>query len=251
VLGTGFIVGEIVMDENEWLVCRDQASMLELLRGKASDRKLRLFACACCHAIDHLLTDERLPHTLQIAEQFAEGQATTEDRQAARRQAERICRQSQVIPGRNPYMILAARDAAAAVTCAASKMAYFAAASAAQSVVRAMMRAALAGRRNISLSEPGEVATGHIVRKTQATLLHDLFGPLPLRPISLDAALLTPTVTALALSIYTDRNFSDLPVLADALEESGCTSEEILSHLRGPGPHCRGCWPLDLILGKA
>ena len=51
--------------------------------------------------------------------------------------------------------------------------------------------------------------------------------------------------------IYDDRRFQDLPILADALEEAGCTDPEILGHCRGPGEHVRGCWVVDLILGKA
>jgi hypothetical protein len=58
-------------------------------------------------------------------------------------------------------------------------------------------------------------------------------------------------VVTLARSIYDDRRFTDLPILADALEESGCTSQELLDHLRGPGPHVLGCWGLDLVLNKS
>ena len=54
----------------------------------------------------------------------------------------------------------------------------------------------------------------------------------------------------LAQAIYEERRFGDLPVLADALEEAGCTDADILSHCRGPGPHVRGCWVVDLLLGK-
>jgi hypothetical protein len=57
-------------------------------------------------------------------------------------------------------------------------------------------------------------------------------------------------VPKLAASIYEQRAFDRLPVLADALEEAGCTDADILGHLRGPGPHVRGCWAVDLILGK-
>ena len=42
-----------------------------------------------------------------------------------------------------------------------------------------------------------------------------------------------------------------LAVLSDALEEVGCTDTALLSHLRSPGPHVRGCWALDLVLGKS
>ncbi len=58
-------------------------------------------------------------------------------------------------------------------------------------------------------------------------------------------------MAALARSIYDDRAFDRLPVLADALEDAGCTDAAILDHCRGPGPHVRGCWVVDLILGKS
>jgi hypothetical protein len=81
-------------------------------------------------------------------------------------------------------------------------------------------------------------------------LLRDIFGPLPFRPVTPDPAWLTPTVVALAQSLYADSSFTDLPILADALEEAGCTGNDILSHCRQPGEHVRGCWVVDLLLGK-
>jgi hypothetical protein len=59
------------------------------------------------------------------------------------------------------------------------------------------------------------------------------------------------TVPKLAQAIYEERAFDRLPVLADALEDAGCTNEDLLVHLRGPGPHLRDCWALDLLLGKS
>jgi hypothetical protein len=86
-------------------------------------------------------------------------------------------------------------------------------------------------------------------------LLRDVFGPLAFRPVSLAPALLAwngGTVPRLAQAIYDERAFERLPVLADALEEAGGNSQEILSHCRQAGEaHVRGCWALDLILGKA
>ena len=83
----------------------------------------------------------------------------------------------------------------------------------------------------------------------QVVLLRDLLGN-PYQPVAVDPAWMTPTVRALAQAIHKERAFDRLPILADALEDAGCTDAEILSHLRGPGPHVRGCWALDLILGK-
>jgi hypothetical protein len=59
------------------------------------------------------------------------------------------------------------------------------------------------------------------------------------------------TVPAIARHIYDDRAFYDLPILADALEDAGCTNPDILAHCRAGGEHVRGCWVVDLILGKS
>ena len=80
-------------------------------------------------------------------------------------------------------------------------------------------------------------------------LLRCIFGN-PFRPIVADPAWLTPTVQAIAAAIYQDRAFDRLPILADALEEAGCTNADVLLHCRQPGEHVRGCWVVDLVLGK-
>jgi hypothetical protein len=90
-------------------------------------------------------------------------------------------------------------------------------------------------------------------------MLRDIFGN-PFRPVSISPSILTwndAIVVRLAQAAYEERHLpagtldtNRLAVLADALEEAGCTSEDILGHLRGPGPHVRGCWAVDLLLGK-
>jgi hypothetical protein len=87
-------------------------------------------------------------------------------------------------------------------------------------------------------------------------LLRDIVGN-PARRVAIDPACLTDTVVSVAWAAYDERHLSDgsldaacLAVLADALEENGCQDEAVLGHLRGPGPHVRGCWALDLILSK-
>jgi hypothetical protein len=95
------------------------------------------------------------------------------------------------------------------------------------------------------------------VNQAQVALLRDVCGD-PFRRSALDPACLPTTVSALAQAAYENRFQpsghlypSRLGVLSDALEEAGCTDEAVLSHLRSPGPHVRGCWVLDLILGKS
>src|SRR5262249_28745748 len=79
--------------------------------------------------------------------------------------------------------------------------------------------------------------------------IHDIIGN-PFKPIFLDPAWLTLTVKALAEQIYNDRAFDRMPILADALEEAGCTVKEVLEHCRNGGEHVRGCWVVDKVLGK-
>jgi hypothetical protein len=83
-----------------------------------------------------------------------------------------------------------------------------------------------------------------------AALLRDIIGN-PYRPVPLNPSWLTTDVTALASGIYADRAFERLPILADALQDAGCDNPDILTHCRGAGPHVRGCWVVDLLLGKS
>jgi hypothetical protein len=86
--------------------------------------------------------------------------------------------------------------------------------------------------------------------KPQSTILRDLFGN-PFRPVHSDSRWLTQTVRALVRGVYDDRAFDRLPILADALEDAGCDNADILAHCRQPGEHVRGCWVIDLLLGKS
>jgi hypothetical protein len=88
-------------------------------------------------------------------------------------------------------------------------------------------------------------------RTPQAVFVQDIFGN-PFRPVTLDPVWLTSTVTALARGMYESRDFSGMPILADALQDAGCDSADILDHCRDPKQvHARGCWVVDLVLGKA
>jgi hypothetical protein len=90
------------------------------------------------------------------------------------------------------------------------------------------------------------------LRAWLVAVVRDVFGN-PFRPARVDPAWLAwegGTVRKLAEGVYQDQGFDRLPVLADALEEAGCADEQVLAHCRAGGPHARGCWLLDLLLGK-
>jgi hypothetical protein len=92
-----------------------------------------------------------------------------------------------------------------------------------------------------------------VERAAHSDLLRCIVGPLPFRPVSIAPTWLvwnSGTIPKLAQAIYDERRFANLPILADALEEAGCDSADILFHCRQPGEHVRGCWVVDLLLGK-
>jgi hypothetical protein len=82
--------------------------------------------------------------------------------------------------------------------------------------------------------------TGHV---------REQFGN-PFRPVAFSKSWRTDTAIALARQMYESRDFGAMPILADAIQEAGCDNDDILSHCRGDGPHVRGCWVVDLVLGK-
>jgi hypothetical protein len=88
-----------------------------------------------------------------------------------------------------------------------------------------------------------------VEEEAQCDLLRCIFGN-PFRPVAFDPKWRSETVVALAAAIYEERAFDRLPILADALEEAGCDHADVLSHCRGDGPHARGCWVVDGVLGK-
>ncbi len=224
------------MTEAEWLACTDPTEMMYELfeRGRFSPRQERLFSCACCRRIWHLLTDERSRVAVQAAERYTDGRASREELETAWRAA---C---------EDYGGYAA-DAAA---CASSPERYLG--SNAIDVASHAVNAAYytAFRAFTPEAECKRVSRAELA--AQAALLRDIAGnPFRATP-TLDPAWLTwcgGTVRRLAAVIYEECRFAGLPVLADALEEACCTDAFLLDHLRGPGVHVRGCWAVDLLLG--
>jgi len=87
------------------------------------------------------------------------------------------------------------------------------------------------------------------LKKSWPDIIRCVFGN-PFRPVIFDPAWRTTTAVQLARGMYDSRDFSAIPILADALQDAGCESAPILDHCRGPGPHVRGCWAVDPVLGK-
>jgi hypothetical protein len=212
------------MTAAEWLACTDTYKMLEFLRGKASDRKLRLFAVACCRRIGHLFTDERSRSAVEVAERYAEGEASDDELNVAGTAA---CAVS-ISLGR----LAAAAEAAGEATWGHD--AYGGAYHAALATYHAFFAV-------------GEVSTEAIA---QCDLLRDVIGN-PFRIVTIDSNWLRLAVVASAQAIYEERAFERMPELGEALERAGCSNTAILDHCRQPGEHVRGCWVVDLILGKS
>jgi len=222
------------MTEQEWLTCTNPEPMLEYLRGKVSDRKLRLFAVACCrHLLQQIPLHSWDQEAVEVAERYADGKSTAAELTAAANAT-------------TPDWTAAFACAdAASLEHAAVDAAIYSADNAAHAVAEHVAFQADLYNENNPIFANGKNAEC----KHQSCILHDIFGN-PFRPVTLDPAWLTPTVKALAAAVYEERTFDRLPILADALEDADCSDADILSHCRQPGVHVRGCWALDLVLGK-
>ncbi len=230
------------MNEAEWDVCANPFRMLEVLRGRLSDRKLRLFAVACCRRVQGFILDTRALDALAVAERFADGLVADAERSRARQAVQQAAQSREVT--RAPTLPKWQRRAASAVYWANDHRPSRAAMNALSLAIDVLIERA---GGYLSREAPAIMSTE---RQAQADMLRDLFGN-PFRPPpSAEAAGYSPTVLGLARAIYEQGRFADLLILADALEEAGCTDGELLGHLRSPGPHVRGCWALDLILGE-
>jgi hypothetical protein len=202
--------------EADWLACTDDPySMLNYLGKRVSSRKARLLACACFRRKTPALKKWE-QQIVDIAERFADGLASPEALQQAQDQS-------------------VGKSGVAWVTM---DMDYWTAVEAARAA--------------------GEWRD----ESEQCSLVRDIFGnpyrPLPPKKgkrqwndkLAVWLKWNDGTVVKLALSIYDDRVFDRLPILADALEEAGCSDSDILSHCRSGGEHVRGCWVVNLLLGK-
>jgi hypothetical protein len=216
--------------------------MLDFLldSGQASDRKLRLFMAACCRRVWRLLLDPRSREGVEVAEQYAERSADPLRLDDAQSRAHECAAELSW----GPY-----REAAEAADWVAWPDASEAAALVSDATARAAGWEA-AGSNGEFLRREGLVRAE---QRSHCSLLRDLVGPLAFRSVTINPAWLRwnyGTVLSIARRIYEERAFYDMPILADALEDAGCTDAELLDHLRSAGEHVTGCWAVDLVLGR-
>jgi hypothetical protein len=229
----------MAMTEADWLVSTDPEAMVRSLAGGFGERPSRLFACACCRRLGPLLQDPRVVHALEVAERYVDGKAgpaELDTAQQAALKAQRAQRRKSLLLayaavadstakwlGGSYLLVTPDHVAEAALTASQPR------------IDPSKRRAAIAAER-----------------APLAALLREIVGN-PFRPVRLPKAWLTRNGGAavqLARAIYEERAFDRMPALGDVLEEAGCRDPEVLAHCRGPGEHARGCWVIDLILGK-
>jgi hypothetical protein len=255
------------MTEAEWFNGKETRPMLRYLLGlrpdelrvqdiekfpacRTSDRKLRLFACACYHRIAHLLPDPRAAVAVEAAERAADGCLSLEEFEMANLRIREDCEELEPrwreSRGAEREALLPTHEALALGMIAlwkAQKAAYYAASN-------AHLAFAPLSNPGVAIYDRVYGASQRAEEQAQTDLLRDIFGN-PFRPLAFDAEWRTTTVLALANHIYESRDFSAMPILADALSDAGCPDDVILNHCRDANAiHVRGCFVVDLCLGK-
>jgi hypothetical protein len=252
------------MTEQQWLECAQPIDMLTFLPVEGNERRLRLFVCACCRRIWGLLSDARSRKAVEVAELFADQLADDGELASANRDADdawkalSLDEEESLTASSWAYALDVAADAASFVGQPEADMTGGAFDRAAAAVGHAAAAARWGDDGGVEWA-----AHDHFDRDAcdlelaaQCVLIRDLYGN-PFRPVRIDPAWRTSTVVALARVAYEERilpggelDHTSLAILADALEEAGCSETAILDHLRDHGPHVRGCWPVDLLLDR-
>jgi hypothetical protein len=218
--------------EAEWLAATEPQAMLTFLRnsGRACERKLRLFACGCARRVG-----ERVPQLADAADLVERNADSLARAEEFRRQGD----PEMVHPQGSRLSFLGSRDSGEAASGTSMWVAY------------------LVTSQSMPQADPDPRWLSELA--AHADLVREIFGS-PFRPApTIDPGLLHwngGTVARLAREAYEDRILPSgllkpvrLGVLADAMEEAGVDAD-VVGHLRGPGPHVRGCWAVDLLLGK-
>ena len=240
------------MNEAEWLSAPNVFSLLFYLRDQNGNdpRRLRLFGCACCRRVWHLLQLDAARRIVELTEAYADGEVGITHLQAAYASVDfadlgDLYEGTDACGGQLSRLTFAAMAAARWLasttfnTVSADSVAEFTLGNQASDFFRSP---------EWDLPSCG-VPPDDLERAQQAKLLRDIFGN-PFRPVTFDPVWRTENTVGIAAKMYYERDFLGMPILADALQDAGCEDEVILSHCRGAGPHVRGCWVVDLVLGK-
>jgi hypothetical protein len=246
------------MTETEWMECTDPRLMLAFVRGEVSQRKMRLFACACCRRSWQFCSDVRAQRAVELSERWADDPNLADEAQE----------QELAIWNEHPLEIVSTEErtlwaASASLWADAGTGARYAVS--VLSVISETQNSTCANDLRCLLGTPipPTAARPGLFRVAAAGLLKAFSGsPMspksasptrqPFVPLSvyIDPRWFTSTVVDLANAIYDERAFDRMPILADALMDAGCDNDEIIAHCWGEGAHVRGCWVVDLILGK-
>ena len=221
--------------EEQWLQAADIRSMDARWIAKHDSRRWHLFAAACCRRVLALGPDPLLESLIDATEEFADGSRTWEEMTALRK---RFRDEYQLPPKNDTNARKVAFDLSRAVEHLTRKVAHNA-----QRVTEPCAAGVASG------SGGDWMAAYRAEHAAQVALAHDIFGN-PFRPVDFSPEWRTSTVVSLAKSIYDSRDFAPMPLLSDALQDAGCEHADILDHCRGNGPHVRGCWVVDQVLGK-
>jgi hypothetical protein len=227
------------LSEVEWLGNSDQGPMLRLVRkrlnaptGAAAGRRLRLFACACVRRVWGLIDEGDGRRAVEVAERYADGQATAEELEDAYvAAAGAMGPHVKAGDPRRPRL-----DAVNAARLAACPDVW-------------ETRWAAYGSAGAEWGIPRWSDIRPEWQRPLCDLLREVFGN-PFRPPVVDARLLAwndGIIAKIGRAIYEERAFDRLPILADALLDAGCADASLLDHLRGPVPHARGCFAVDAV----
>jgi hypothetical protein len=247
---------ECWLTESQWLADAPVFDLTDFIAEVGSGRKLRLFTHACCRRVEHLLVDPRSRSALVAVSRYAEGECGRDELVAHWRGA-RAAKRAIEVP-----LVRDGRLHTTAESLAASAVAYAVSPYYAGAIIKPFYHSStVTDAANAALVATGSVAYARAEERSeceaaqaaeaavQTLLLRDIFGN-PFRPVAFSPSWRTDTAVALARQMYESRDFGAMPILADALQEAGCEDAAILSHCRGTGPHVRGCWVVDLVLGK-
>jgi len=212
------------MTEEEWLGAIEPYNLVTsaFLHKWTHPRAPRLLACAACRLAWNRFTDTRSQDAIEVAEQYADGKVTLKALAAAHKAA-RTAYQEARPRTTDRWLCSTAADTARP-----------------RNVISAMESVVM------TISGSDQATLNDVV----LSMIHDVFHRRMFRPITFLPEWRTSTVLALAQGIYDERAFDSMPILADALQDAGCSNEDILNHCRSETVHTRGCWVIDLLTGR-